>query len=72
MDPKISLGYNENRHETNVKFWESHTEVVLLKYVMIKNGQQKKWKKQLMYYSHINKKRKTNLSTSDNLSENAE
>jgi hypothetical protein len=42
MDPKSSLGYNENRHETTVKFWERHTEVVLLKYVRIKNGQQKK------------------------------
>jgi len=58
MNPKSSLGYNENRHDTNLKFWESHNDVVLLKYVGIKNGQQKKWKKQLIYYSHINKKSK--------------
>lgn len=60
MDPKSSLGYNENRHDTTVKFWESHNEVVLLKYVRIKNGQQKKRKKELMYYLHINKKSKKN------------
>jgi len=60
MNPKSSLGYNENRHDTTVKFWESHNDIVPLKYVRIKNGQQKKWKKQLIYYSHINKKSKKN------------
>jgi len=60
MDPKRSLGYNVNKQDTTVKFWESHTEVILLKYVRITNGKQKKSKKQLIHYLHINEKSKNN------------